>query len=294
MNTPQPPASLAGLALILLMAGSICPPAAPCAQAGRRTTVPAPGKVQPAPAGPIILRIRVEDGLVVADIRNAPLHRVLEELAARTGIVFEVGMQDATVVSVSLPRVGIQEAIDRIASSHDRIYYHGPGPDGRERIQLVRIFSRARNVPQPSLRYIGTGEITKTGGDLIETQEQAIQVLAESTDAAAKLSAVEFLAAAKTDAGMQALLLATRDAAPEVRSASIEQLASLGARTNLAGIISAFKDQDPGVRVSAITAVSLLGDSDNLRDLRPMLRDANPGVAAAAEMAIRRLSVPRR
>jgi len=293
MKTHDAPASTAKLALVLLIGGFCCPPAALCAQVVRRTPGAIPGRVQPADAGPVLLRIRVEDDFVVADIRNAPLHRVLEELAARTGIVFEVGMQDATVVSVSLPRVGIQEAIDRIATEHNRIYYHGPGPDGRERIQFVQVFSQAGKIQQPSLRYIGTGAITKTGGDLIETQEQAIKVLAESGDAAAKLSAVEFLATAKTEQGVQALLLAIQDEAPEVRSASIEQLASFGERAKLPGIITAFKDKDPGVRLSAITAVSLLGDSANLRDLRPMLRDTNAGVAAAAEMAIRRLSAPR-
>ena len=237
--------------------------------------------------------MRMEDNRVNADIRNTPLPRVLEELAARTGIIFEVEIQDTAEVTLSLRGVGLQEAIQRIASGRNCIYYHGTGEGGTERIRFVRVFARPGSVQQPSLKYIGTGVPTKAGDDLIENAEQAVRALAESSDVEVRQEAVEFLATEKTKTSADALNLAARDPAPEVRAAAIEGLASLGAREALRLIVGAFKDENPGVRHSAVTAVAMLGDEGNLRDLRPMLRDQDPSVAAAAEWAIRRLSAPR-
>ncbi len=236
--------------------------------------------------------MRVDDDRIHADIRNAPLPRVLEELAARSGVIFEVGTQDTAEVSLSLRGVKLQEAIERITAGRNCIYYYEPGEDGCERIRFVRIFSRA-GAAQPSLSYIGTGVRTKTGEEDIESTEEALRVLAGNKDADAKEKAVEFLAAAGTETAVRALSIAVGDAAPEVRAAAIEGLAGLGVRNALPVIVRAFRDGNPGVRRSAITAVAMLGDAQNLRDLRAMLRDQDPSVAAAAEIAIRRLSVPR-
>jgi len=235
----------------------------------------------------------MEDSRVSADIRNAPLPRVLEELAARTGIIFEVGLQDTAEVSLSLRGVGLREAIERIVAGRNCIYYHGPGEDGGEQIRFVRVFPRPGSVQQPSLRYIGTGNRTKTGDDTIENAEQALRALAQSGDVDVRQQAVEFLAATRSGTAEQALVLAAGDPAPEVRAAAIEGLAGLGARNPLHVIVKALRDENPGVRHSAITAIALLGDERNLPDLRRMLRDRDPSVVAAAEVAIRRLSAPR-
>ena len=239
------------------------------------------------------MKMRVEGGYVTADLRSVPLQRALEELAARTGIVFELGMQDTATASVSLYRVDLREAIERVASDHDCIYYYGRDAQGQERLEFVRVFSRARNVQQPSLVYIGTGVITKTGDDSIDTPEQALKVLSAGGDVEARQRAVEVLAASKTDISAKALAAAAEDPDPEVRAAAVEGLAALGDRSGIPIVVKALKDKHPGVRHSAITAVALLGDSRELQYLRPMQDDPDGSVAAAAEMAIRRLSTPR-
>ncbi len=260
------------------------------ARPGARQSVP---RVQSPPAGPVTLKMRVEGGFVTADLRNVPLQRAFDELAARTGIVFELGMQDIATASVSLYRVELREAIERIAPDHDCIYYYGRDAEGQERLEFVRVFSRARNVQQPSLLYVGTGVITKTGDDTVDTPEQALKVLSEGGDVDARQRAVEVLAASKTDISAQALAVAAEDPAPEVRAAAIEGLAALGDRSGIPIVVKALKDKHPGVRHSAITAVALLGDSRELQYLRAMQDDPDASVAAAAEIAIRRLSTPR-
>ncbi len=263
------------------------------AQVGRPGARQPARRVESPPAGPATLKMRVEGACVTADLRNVPLQRALEELAARTGIVFELGMQDPATASVSLYKVDLREAIERIAADHDCIYYYGQDAQGQERLEFVRVFSRARNVQQPSLLYVGTGIITKTGDDSIDTPEQALKVLSGGGDVEARQNAVEVLAASKTDISAQALAAAAEDPSPEVRAAAIEGLAALGERGGMPIVVKALKDKHPGVRHSAITAVALLGDSREIQYLRAMQDDPDASVAAAAEMAIRRLSTPR-
>ncbi len=243
-----------------------------------------------AAALPALMRIRVEDGFVTGEIQSQPIQQVLEELAARTGIVFEVPMQENDPVSVTFYKVTIQEAIQRLTGSNNSIIYFSP--DG-SKIQLVRLLSHPGKTPQPSLRYIGTGAVTKTGDDTIDTPEQAIKALAESKKVDLRQKAVEVLATAKGEAAIQALTQAVDDPAPEVKAAAIESLANLGARSALPQILKCLSDDHPGVRRIAIVAVALIGDAENLKQLRPLRKDPDASVATAAETAIKKLSTRR-
>lgn len=236
------------------------------------------------------MRMRLDDGKVTAAIRATPLQQVLEELASRTGIVFEIESQENPKVSNYLVRVPLQEAISRLLSDNDSLVYYDRDDAGQNQISFVRVFSQVLRPTPPSLRYIGTGAVTKRGDDVIETPEQAVAVLAESTNPVAKQKAVEVLVAARVAATVPALKAALADPEVEVKVAAIEGLTSLGAREALPQILPALKHSHPGVRQSAILAVSLLGDVRNLKDLRPLLRDPDGSVAAAADMAIRKLS----
>jgi len=240
---------------------------------------------------PHSMKIRVEDDLVTAEIQNIPIQTALEELAARSGIVFEVPLQDNDPISISLFRVTLAEAVQRLIGQGNSILYFGKTEAGPSRLQLVRVLRRSPKATQASLRYIGTGAITKSGEDTIESPDEAIRALAESKNVDTRQKAVEVLVASKSELAIQALTAAIKDEAPEVRAAAVEGLASLGARNALPQIVQCLKDDHPGVRQSAIAAVALLGDAENLKDLRPMGRDKDASVAAAAEIAIKKLSM---
>jgi hypothetical protein len=242
---------------------------------------------------PVTLKIRYDDDRVTAEVRNAPIQQALEELAARTGIVFEVSSIDNDPVSVSLFRVSLQEAVQRVVGPGNSIAYFGKDESGRERLLFVRVLARKNPNAPTSLRYLGIGAITKTGEDVVETPDQAIKALASSDDVDLRQKAIETLAASKSDVAAAALTIALDDPAPEVRVASIEGLASLGARPVLPKIVALLKDEHPGVRRSAIVAIALLGDTTSLRDLRPMGKDPDPSVVAEAETAIKKLSTRR-
>ncbi len=236
------------------------------------------------------MKIRVEDDLVTAELRNVPLQTALEELAARTGIVFEVAQQENDPVSVSLFKASLQEAVERLIGPGNFIIYYGRSETGPSRIEFVRVLNRSSKSNQASLLYLGTGSITKSGEDTIDSPEQALKALSESKNVDAREKAIEVLVAAKSEDTVPTLAKAMTDEAPEVRAAAIEGLASIGARGALPQIVQSLKDKHPGVRQSAVKAVALLGDADNVKDLRPVEHDQDASVAAAADIAIKTLS----
>jgi HEAT repeat protein len=234
------------------------------------------------------MKMRVEEGKVIADITDTPLQVVLQELADRTGVIFEVRSQENSPVSIHLQHVSLQEAVQRITSGSNAIYLYGQGEESAK-LKLVRIFARTPPVQQPALIYLGTGAVTKNN-NTVETPDQALQVLASNATPEDREMAIEVLVKNKGEAAVKALTDCISDPAPEIRVAAIEGPAAMGARVALPGIIKSLKDSHPGVRQSAATAVALLGDAGNLKDLKPLTSDKDTSVATAAEVAIGKLS----
>jgi hypothetical protein len=240
-------------------------------------------KIQVTPA----LKMRVVEEKVFADISASPLQTVLQELADRTGIQFEIRSQDNPSVSVHLDGIPLIEAIERIVSNSNKIYIYDKNDSAR--ISLVRILPRSNPLQQPSILLLGTGVVTKVNVE-IQTPEQAQKVLSSTADLDDRKKAVEFLVNAKGKSSVQALMEMLNDSAPEIRISAINGLVLLKANNALSGILPALKDRDPGVRQSAVSAVALLGTSRNIKDLKPLTYDKNYKISAAAESAIQRLT----
>ncbi len=200
-----------------------------------------------------LLKMRVEEGKVTADITDSPLQTVLRELADRTGIIFEVRSQDNPLVSIHLQRVPVEEAIQRITSGSNALFLYGQGAES-ERITMVRVLPRTAPVQQPGLVYLGTGTVTKTNYT-IETPEQALKVLSTNASIQDREIGIGILVKTKSDEAVKALMDCVSDPAPEIRVAAIEGLGAMGARTALPIIIKSLKDAHPGVRQSATTGV---------------------------------------
>ena len=239
---------------------------------------------------PKVCKIRIEEEWLTAEIRVTPLHQVLEELAARTGVIFEVEHLWNPPVSVSLYRVSVQEAIQRIVDGSNAIFHYQVDGSGAQRVHFVRVF--ARNLPGEgvSLRYIGSGVATKTGGEEPANVEEALQILEASPSIEAQEMAIEYLSSADGEGVVEALLKALESPAIEIRVAAIESLGTIGAKGALPKILEALRDSHPGIRESAIEAVSMLGSRDHVEALMYMLKDDDGAVAAAAELAIRKLA----
>ncbi len=267
------------------------------APAQRPSAVPSVAGKQPSAKNqaqtPAVLKIRIEGDRITAEIFNCPLQTALQDLADRTGIIFEVRSQENLPVSVRLNRIPLAEAIQRIAAGSNTVFLYKLGAPGSEQISMVRIFPRSNEPLQPGILYLGSGVVTKKN-DAVETPEQAVKALAESSSAQDRHKAIEILVADKSEAAVKALEDATTDRAPDIRVAAIEGLVALEARSALPRILRCLKDRHPGVRQSAVTAVALLGSAENVKQLKPLSADRDASVAAAAELAIRRLSTSAR
>jgi hypothetical protein len=276
--------------ILILVAGTFFLADAPALSQAQRSVVATPEAARK-PSTPPVIKIRVADGRVTADIRNAPLQEVLEELAARSGVVFEIQTQQNPAVSLILDQTEMTEAIRRIlAGTSDSIFQFAKDSSGKDVVGLVRIFPQDNQPQQPGLKFIGLGKVTKTGEDSPESPEQAATILAESKDLELRQKAIEVLAMSKSELAMQALVNALGDPAPEIKAAAIDGLAGQGSNSALAKIVGALKDKHPGVRQSAIAAIVVLGDAGNVKDLKPLSKDSDASVAMAVEMAIRKLS----
>ena len=276
--------------IVMLAVAAIFPMQTP-AFAKAQLAVPATTGSAKQTATPPVIRIRVAEGRVTAEIRNAPLQDVLEELAARSGVIFEIQTQQNPVISQLLEKAELAEAIRRIlGDTSDAIFNFTKDANGKDVVGLVRLFPRDKEPQQPGLRYIGLGKVTKSGEDIPENTEQAAAILAESKDLVQRQRAIEVLAMSRNELAMQALTKALSDPAPEIKAAAIDGLASQGSSAALPKIVLALKDKHPGVRQSAIAAIVILGNAGNVRDLKPLSKDSDASVAMAAEMAIRKLS----
>ncbi len=247
-----------------------------------------PQDQEPQP-NPPVLHMRVEGGLITADIVNCPLHDALLELAHRTGVIFKVQSQDNPLISVRLNKASLEEAVERIAVDHNSVFLYGPNASAPGGVSMVSIFPRTDPVSQPGTLYLGTGVVTKHNDD-IETPMQALKALEGNAGPEMRMKAIEILADSRGDEAVEALTSSLSDPAPEIRMAAIEALTSLGVRAALPQIMLRLKDRDAGVRQRAVTAVALLGDATNLKALDPLRKDRSAGVAAAAEAAIENLS----
>jgi len=243
------------------------------------------------PSDPASMKMRLEGQDITAEIRNTPLQQVLDELAAWSGIVFEIESQENPMVSVNFYRVPIQEAVDRLTAHENAMSFYKQDNAGQNHLTFVHIISQTPRPAPPSLHYIGTGAVTKRSDDVVDSPEQAVAVLAGSTNLVARQKAVEVLIGAKSPVAIQALRAVLADPAVEIKAAAIDGLASIGAREALPQILPSLKDSHPGVRQSALLAVGRLGDASDVKYLRPLLHDPDASVAASADIVIQKLSI---
>jgi hypothetical protein len=151
-----------------------------------------PGSVQPRQGEqPAAMRIRLEGEDLTAEIHATPLQQVLGELAAWSGVVFEVDSQENEKISVNFNRVSVQEAVQRLTKNDNSIAYYDRDQAGQSRLCFVRIISATPHPSPPTLQYVGTGTITKRNDDIVDSAEQALAVLAGSSNLVARQKAIE-------------------------------------------------------------------------------------------------------
>ena len=199
---------------------------------------------------------KYEDDLLSVDIKDVPLGDVLQKLSDETGILFsfppDIGEES---VMVRFSKFTIPDALNKILSSHDRIFiYEETQPETDEllpsRLKEVRIYTP---ISKGATRGSAPEQATVTSSKNTQpTQETAI------TNTVRRKTGKR----------------------PPSRTGKRQTVASLG--DNL-------KDSDYNVRLEAIRNLRNVGNADAIGHLTTALEDKNPQVSEAAKEALQEL-----
>jgi len=200
---------------------------------------------------------KFEDDLLSVDIKDVPLGDVLQKLSEETGILFSfppaIGEES---VMVRFSNFTIPEALNKILSSHDRIFIYEEAQSDSDdslpnRLKEVRIFT-----PLPK----GTPRVATSGGD---SSEYSTVTSSKSTEPiqTAKANNVRRMAGKR----------------PPEKKQTVDSLAD------------DLKDSDYAVRLEAIRNLRNVGNADAIGHLTSALEDKNPQVSEAAINALQEL-----
>ena len=199
---------------------------------------------------------KYEDDLLSADIKDVPLGDVLQKLSDDTGILFSfppaVGEES---VMVRFSNFTIPDALNKILSSHDRIFiYEERQSEADEslpsRLKEVRIFT-----PLPQ----GTTRGTTKG-----TSSEPPTVINSKSSEPAQNNAVQ-------------------------RRTGKRPSSRTGKRQTVASLADDLKNSDSNARIEAIRHLRNVGNADAIGHLTTALEDKNPDVKEAAKNALQEL-----
>ena len=195
---------------------------------------------------------KYEDDLLSVDIKDVPLADVLQKLSDETGILFSfppaIGEES---VMVRFSNFTIPDALNKILSSHDRIFiYEERQSDSDEsipsRLKEVRIFTP---LPQGTTR--GTAKGTSSDPPTVINSKSS-----EPTQLA-KNNAVQ-------------------------RKTGKRQSGRTGKRQTVASLGDDLKNSDINVRLEAIRRLGSIGNADAIGHLTTALEDKDPEVSGLA------------
>jgi hypothetical protein len=199
---------------------------------------------------------KYEDDVLSVDIKDVPLGEVLQKLSDETGILFSfapaVGEER---VMVRFSNFKIADALNKILSSHDRIFiYEDTPPDTDEslpsKLKEVRIFT-------PATKSTTKGSASKPSTAINSTSSKPAQP--------AKNNTVQ----RKTG----------KRSSPRTR----------GKQQTVASLADNLKDSDYSVRLDAVRNLRSVGNADAIGHLTSALEDKNPDVRKEAENALQEI-----
>ena len=202
---------------------------------------------------------KYEDDLLSVDIKDVPLADVLQKLSDETGILFSfppaIGEES---VMVRFSNFTIPDALNKILSSHDRIFIYEERQSSSDesipsRLKEVRIFTP---LPQGTARGTTKGTSSEPPKAINSKGSEPTQI--------AKNNAVQRKAGKR----------------PSGRAGKRQTVASLG---------DDLKNSDTNVRLEAIRHLRNVGNADAIGHLTTALEDRNPDVKEAAKNALQEL-----
>ena len=202
---------------------------------------------------------KYEDDVLSVDIKDVPLGEVLQKLSDETGILFSfapaIGEER---VMVRFSNFKIDDALNKILSSHDRIFiYEETKPDTDEslpsKLKEVRIFT-------PPSKSTKKGSTSTPPATINSTSSKPTQI--------AKNSTVQ-------------------------RKTGKRSSSRKGGKQTVNTLADNLKDSDYSVRLDAVRNLRSIGNADAIGHLTSALEDKNPDVRKEAENALQELQQER-
>ncbi len=198
------------------------------------------------PSDDAVIRIELDDGLLSAEIRNAPLPEVLQEIGSLAGfkVVQVADYDDFPLVNNRFEKVALPVAIERLLANTNRILFYSQG----EGAEPQRVLSQ--------LWLLGPGE----DGDYATQTVELIDELQHEEPVERSAAALRLVQQPDERPVLEnlALLLQT-DPDPLVRSRVAIALGALGDDRAVENLETALLDENFTVRAQSITALGEIG-----------------------------------
>jgi hypothetical protein len=264
------------------------------------TPASADGTAPPVPASltpPLV--VKVDQGLVSVDARDALLADVLRAVGEQAAIQVTIHSGGADRVTQSFARVGVDEAIRRLASGYDVVLIYG-APRGRTtpgRLVEIRVYKASTPALPAVVDPRRQNERLQTMRNLIGQARQQqpgaftslAGMLASDPDPVIRRHVAAALSGFRGPEAVAALTSALEDQNPSVRSAAVSSLGLMRDETlapTVAQILA--RDQNAAVRRAAVWALATLRSDDAHRGLETATSDPDTSVRQAALAALRR------
>ena len=209
------------------------------------------------------LRIAVEQGLVTARLREAPLNAVLGALAARGDFTLVMDDKLGGPVSWTMRDVPLDKAIARLVGDNGLVMLYAP-PPGARRLREVRVYNG------PARRASAfTNKFAPTPSRDPASVEELATVLAEETDFWSRREAIIDLGQRAGPDAVAALAAALNGDDRLIRIQAARALGDMWGRAAAAALSGLLDDPDPTLRrlaarglgdIGAAGAVGVLGE----------------------------------
>ncbi len=242
-------------------------------------------------SSPVI--IRVSNNLLTVKLKDAPLEKVLTEIANQTGIQFIFHGPMEELLSADFADFPLETGLRRLIRDFDHIFIYREGKTrGSEpEVKKVLIYSRKGKKPREGLQTSLIGpQKGPPQGPPAASPEFPVKAL-EDKDPEVRQEAVDRLATLKDEraiAHLTRVLLTDKD--EDVRESAAEALGELGDERAIGPLVQALKDKDAGVRESAVEALRHIGGEAVIRPLMDALKDEDEDVREAAADALKELT----
>jgi hypothetical protein len=212
--------------------------------------------------GASAIDVRVTDGSLMVDVRDAPLADVLRAIGDRAHIAVTVSGRLDTRVTRSFVSSSVEDAIRQLARGHSTVWTYAPSRTAPGAQELTRLVVIASTAPPPA---------APIGAQERATRLMRIRQLARRPGRAAMLELVRF----------------SRDADALVRMEALRALRRAQGEAATSSLANALRG-DPDWRVRSTAAHLLAGSSSDeaRRALEAAATDADASVRRAAAIAL--------